>query len=64
LIGFIGITILAFIIGYALNFVLGVLLVALYVAALAYTFYRNNKELKILQQALLLNMAIIVYIEN
>jgi len=64
LIGFIGITILAFIIGYALNFVLGVLLVVLYVISLAYTFHRNNKELKVLQQAHLLNMAIIVYLEN
>mmetsp|Transcript_28896 Transcript_28896/g.43639 ORF Transcript_28896/g.43639 Transcript_28896/m.43639 type:complete len:85 (+) Transcript_28896:1210-1464(+) len=49
LIGFFGITILAFFVGYAYSGTLGILLVVLYLVVLGMTFYRNSKELKILQ---------------
>lgn len=37
---------------------------ALYILVLAIVFYRNNQQLKTLQQTILLNMAVLVYLEN
>jgi hypothetical protein len=41
-----------------------IVLITLFIIALAITFFRNNRELQKLQKSMMLNMAILVYLEN
>jgi hypothetical protein len=41
-----------------------IVLITLFIIALAITFFRNNRELQRLQKSMMLNMAILVYLEN
>jgi len=45
LIGFVGITILAFVMSYLINIFVAILIVFIYLILLAFTFHRNNIEL-------------------
>lgn len=49
---------------YLISIWLCVAVSAAYVIILGMVFYRNNKQIQALQQTLILNMAIIVYLEN
>mmetsp|Transcript_7108 Transcript_7108/g.11990 ORF Transcript_7108/g.11990 Transcript_7108/m.11990 type:complete len:194 (-) Transcript_7108:633-1214(-) len=64
LIGFVATTLLATLIGYLYSLWISLGLVVFYVVTLGLIFYRNYRQLQFLQQSILLNMAIIVYLEN
>ena len=64
MIGFLATTILGTIVGYMYKVELSLGIASAYLLALGIIFYRNNKEMQVLQQSLLLNMAILVYLEN
>lgn len=64
MIGFLATTILSTVVGYMYKVELSLGIAGAYLLALGIIFYRNNKEMQVLQQSLLLNMAILVYLEN
>ena len=64
MIGFLATTILGTVVGYMYKVELSLGIAAAYLLALGIIFYRNNKEMQVLQQSLLWNMAILVYLEN
>jgi len=64
MIGFLATTILSTVVGYMYKVELSLGIAGAYLLALGIIFYRNNKEMQVLQQSLLLNMAVLVYLEN
>jgi len=63
-IGFIGSLILASVFGYLLGLYVSGIIMGIFVVILAMLFYRNNREIQTLHKSIMLNMAIIVYLEN
>ena len=65
LIGFIGTAFMAVLWSFLLRDpTVAIILVITYMMSLALVFLRNNRELQKLQKSLMLNMAILVYLEN
>jgi len=63
-IGFAGTVLIAGLVGILENVKYSFILIAIFVAVLLLVFHRNNKELTILRQSHILNMAILIYLEN
>ena len=64
IIGFFGTLMFGLFAAYLISIWICVGVSAFYVIVLGIVFYRNNTQLRNLQQTILLNMAIIVYLEN
>ena len=65
MIGFLGTTIMAALWTILLrDFTPAIVLITLFIISLAITFFRNNRELQKLQKSMMLNLAILVFLEN
>jgi hypothetical protein len=64
MIGFFATLLIGLITAYLMNMWVPVAVSVFYVLMLALIFYRNNIQLRTLNQSIILNMAIIVYLEN
>jgi hypothetical protein len=62
--GFIASLILAGIFGYIVGIFVSAIIMGVFVVVISLLFYRNNKEIQNLQKSIMLNMAIIVYLQN